>query len=241
MTTLEKIRAEIKTKYDSIPWRDNDYNDGWVEALEWVYDDVLDKYAEPCRMTTLQRIRAEIESEYNKFRNRSEVWDERANGIGTALEIIDKYAEQDKLMIIEANVNGYTQGLKDAQRQSCDNCKQDRKECGNDDHYGFCQNWEYAEQEPCEDYITLKMKRGSLKSRQGDVVIYNVMWLKDHWQQEMDIVCGVKPCEDAVSRQAVQDTIEDWLMSDDFDKRDLVQRLHGRINELPSVQPKRNE
>ena len=50
MTTLEKIRAEIKTKYDSIPWRDNDYNDGWVEALEWVYDDVLDKYAEqePC-------------------------------------------------------------------------------------------------------------------------------------------------------------------------------------------------
>lgn len=50
MTTLEKIRAEIKTKYDSIPWRDNDYNDGWVEALEWVCDDVLDKYAEqePC-------------------------------------------------------------------------------------------------------------------------------------------------------------------------------------------------
>ena len=46
MTTLEKIRAEIKTKYDSIPWRDNDYNDGWVEALEWVYDDVIGKYAE---------------------------------------------------------------------------------------------------------------------------------------------------------------------------------------------------
>ena len=42
--TLDKIRAEIKTKYDSIPWRNNDYDDGWVEALEWVYDDVIDKY-----------------------------------------------------------------------------------------------------------------------------------------------------------------------------------------------------
>lgn len=41
---LDKIRAEIKTKYDSIPWRNNDYDDGWVEALEWVYDDVIDKY-----------------------------------------------------------------------------------------------------------------------------------------------------------------------------------------------------
>ena len=41
---LDNIRAEIKTKYDSIPWRNNDYDDGWVEALEWVYDDVIDKY-----------------------------------------------------------------------------------------------------------------------------------------------------------------------------------------------------
>ena len=38
---LDKIRAEIKTKYDSIPWRNNDYDDGWVEALEWVLDDVI--------------------------------------------------------------------------------------------------------------------------------------------------------------------------------------------------------
>ena len=41
---LDKIRAEIKTKYESIPWRNNDYDDGWIEALEWVFDDVLDKY-----------------------------------------------------------------------------------------------------------------------------------------------------------------------------------------------------
>jgi len=43
-SVLDKIRAEIKTKYDSIPWRNNDYDDGWIEALEWVLDDVIDKY-----------------------------------------------------------------------------------------------------------------------------------------------------------------------------------------------------
>lgn len=41
---LDKIRSEIKTKCDSIPWRNNDYDDGWIEALEWVLDDVIDKY-----------------------------------------------------------------------------------------------------------------------------------------------------------------------------------------------------
>ena len=39
----------------------------------------------------LDKISAEIEKEYNKYRNMSEKWDERACGIGTTLEIIDKY------------------------------------------------------------------------------------------------------------------------------------------------------
>ena len=39
----------------------------------------------------LDKIRAEIEQEYTKFRNRSDMWYERACGLGTALEIIDKY------------------------------------------------------------------------------------------------------------------------------------------------------
>jgi hypothetical protein len=43
MDMLDKIRAEIKAKYDSIPWRNTDYDDGWVEALEYVFD-VIDKY-----------------------------------------------------------------------------------------------------------------------------------------------------------------------------------------------------
>ncbi len=39
----------------------------------------------------LGKIRAEIEAEYTRFRNMSDRWCERANGLGTALEIIDKY------------------------------------------------------------------------------------------------------------------------------------------------------
>lgn len=38
----------------------------------------------------IEQIRAEIEQEYNRFRNMSDKWSERACGLGTALEIIDK-------------------------------------------------------------------------------------------------------------------------------------------------------
>lgn len=39
----------------------------------------------------LDEIRAEIEQEYTIFRNKSDMWNERACGLGTALEIIDKH------------------------------------------------------------------------------------------------------------------------------------------------------
>lgn len=35
---LSEGLSEIKAKYDSIPWRNNAYDDGWIEALEWVLD-----------------------------------------------------------------------------------------------------------------------------------------------------------------------------------------------------------
>lgn len=82
-------------------------------------------------MTTLEKIRAEIEKHTDGNNHCDEYLDGYNNGMKDALDIIDKYAEQDPTT-----------------RHSCENCKQDPKECGNDDHYGFCQNWEYAEQEP---------------------------------------------------------------------------------------------
>ena len=45
----------------------------------------------------LDKIRDEIVQEYTKFRNKSDMWNERAYGLGMALEIIDKYkAESEK-------------------------------------------------------------------------------------------------------------------------------------------------
>ena len=64
---------------------------------------------------------------------------------------------------------------------------------------------EYVRKEPCDD--TVSIRKDVLKCRVGNIVAYNVEWLKKHWQMEMDIVCGVKPCDDAISRQAVFDAI----------------------------------
>ena len=59
------------------------------------------------------------------------------------------------------------------------------------------------------------------------MVIYNVEWLKKNWQMEMDIVCGVKPCDDAVSRQAVLEIAKQHTLTNDY----------LAIQELPSVRP----
>ena len=37
-TPLDEVKAKIQTKYDSIPWRYYDKDDGWNEALEWVLE-----------------------------------------------------------------------------------------------------------------------------------------------------------------------------------------------------------
>ena len=97
----------------------------------------------------------------------------------------------------------------------------------------------YAEQEPISvsvsekepdeisEEVTLRFFRNSLKVRWQDMVIYNVEWLKKNWQMEMDIVCGVKPCDDAVSRQAVLEIAKQHTLTNDY----------LAIQNLPSVNP----
>ena len=84
-----------------------------------------------------------------------------------------------------------------------------------------------ALQEPCDD--TVSIRKDVLKCRVGKLVVYNVEWLKKHWQMEMDIVCGVKPCDNAISREAVMGLVarehSEW---DD---------LYIDIAKLPSVTP----
>ena len=40
---IKDIRTEIQTKYDGIPYRNNQYDDAWIDALEWVLESVIDK------------------------------------------------------------------------------------------------------------------------------------------------------------------------------------------------------
>ena len=43
LSALEEIRSEIQAKYDEIPYRNNEYDDAWIDALEWTLE-VIDKH-----------------------------------------------------------------------------------------------------------------------------------------------------------------------------------------------------
>lgn len=52
---------------------------------------------------------------------------------------------------------------------------------------------------------------------------------------------GQEPTGDLISREAVHDEIEEWWLSGDSDGRDLVKRLHGRIDNIPSANPQESK
>lgn len=143
-------------------------------------------------MTAIEKSKAEIKQIADEEQKHDEKW---AIGLRYAVKIIDKYAEQEPTT-----------------RQSCENCKQDPKECGNDAHYGFCQNWEYAEQEPTDEW------------QNG----YDRAWA------EAEVFYEQEPCEDAVSRQAVDEIKE--LMTDINGDTVYAVRM-SEIRQLPSVRP----
>lgn len=93
-----------------------------------------------------------------------------------------------------------------------------------------------SEKEPDEisEEVTLRFFRNTLKVRWQDLVIYNVEWLKKNWQMEMDIVCGVKPCDDVVSIEAV---IE-WLKAKDIIKMSSQEKTARKeLKAFLSVRP----
>ena len=129
-------------------------------------------------MTTLEKIRAKIQKVLDTERDfTSENAKAQALALNWVLELFDKYAEQEPTT-----------------RQSCENCKQDPKECENDDHYGFCQNWEYAEQAPCDK---CKYFDGNCCQYYDYKVGYTQGYedASERFRQE--------PCDDAISREAV--------------------------------------
>ena len=77
-------RSKAKSIRTACAIREEKYADYYKEISA-----IMRKYQE--MQGSLDKVRSEIEQEYTKLRNKSDMWNERACGLGTALEIIDKY------------------------------------------------------------------------------------------------------------------------------------------------------
>lgn len=66
-----------------------------VKYIRQAIQQKIDKLKEVEQEFILDKIRTEIDQEYTKFRNKSDMWNERACGLGTALEIIDKSIKEE--------------------------------------------------------------------------------------------------------------------------------------------------
>lgn len=92
--TPDQIQA-IDMAINALKYDDTKYHEEHGEVI--VSKDVWEDAKKALKqMDALDKIRAEIELEYTRFRNKSDMWSERACGLGTALEIIDKYKKGDK-------------------------------------------------------------------------------------------------------------------------------------------------
>lgn len=107
------------------------------------------------------------------------------------------------------------------------------------------------EQEPCEDCITLRLGKGTLKYSDKDYIVYKKEWLKKWWQPELALLGielpSIQPTtkenlvvEDCISREEVCDYIAEFVNHEYATdrERELVKHIIGGIQHLPSIQPK---
>lgn len=91
----------------------------------------------------------------------------------------------------------------------------------------------------CGKYKLTEQELSYLKKRDGNYVHYNVEWLLKNWQMELDILSDgkIKPCEDAISRQAVINAInENCIWENEYNL--TSSRIKKAVENLPSVTPK---
>ena len=90
--------------------------------------------------------------------------------------------------------------------------------------------YEQKEKDHCEDY---------LKKRDKDYVHYNVKWLLDNWEQELELLSGgkIKTCEDCISREEVMRILKTLY---EFDELKDLKAKQREVMNLPSVTPKPN-
>lgn len=134
-------------------------------------------------------------------------------------------------------------------------------------HTDRCNRWtcvfedEPEEQEPCEDCITLRLEKGTLKYSSKNYVVYKKEWLKKWWQPELALLGIEIPSiqsttkenlvvEDCISRAELLKAVDTW---DKFgcDANNKLVRIKDcyvpyvhyddvvkAIKGMPSIQPK---
>ena len=99
-----------------------------------------------------------------------------------------------------------------------------------------------AKPEPCEDEY-IKVPKKALKYRTAGMVAYNAEWLKNHFNIERAVICGVQePCDDCISKQAAIVALDDRMSSlENVDMQIAMGFAKGIIHELPPVKPQYTE
>lgn len=90
---------------------------------------------------------------------------------------------------------------------------------------------------PSENEKIIRISKGTLKARTGKYVIYDVEWLKTHFNTTEAKIYG-QPSEDCISREAVLDSLRSWFV-EGFNEDRWWNSTHvlDAINKAPSATP----
>ena len=94
------------------------------------------------------------------------------------------------------------------------------------------------ETQPSEDEKVIRLKKGTLKARTGRYVIYDVEWLKTHFNTTEAKIYGqpnerteTHACDCANIEQIIRSTIKEYIDKDYSDKVDLLLSLNKDLCE----------
>ena len=94
------------------------------------------------------------------------------------------------------------------------------------------------ETQPSEDEKVIRLKKGTLKARTGRYVIYDVEWLKTHFNTTEAKIYGqpnerteMHECDCANIEQIIRSTIKEYIDKDYSDKVDLLLSLNKDLCE----------
>ena len=90
---------------------------------------------------------------------------------------------------------------------------------------------------PSEDEKIIKISKGTLKARTGKYVIYDVEWLKTHFNTTEAKIYG-QPSEDCISRKAVLDALHRYF-AEGFNEDRWWNSTYvlDAINKVPFIAP----